>query len=1151
MGCIAVEGDYTLTICVGATDPTSTIKGTGELIVTDEYNAEAGGKPDSDGDHANDGDNARIGSREGKKCGNIIINGGNVEAHSTYHEEPVMAAYFSSRVMGADIGSGSKGSDGYIEINGGNVRCPGVASMSDHANSSIMEAACIGSGQNATGTVKICINGGDVYACAVDIDSVHEKLLTSELVEYGAAIGTGDSSKGNAIIEIHGGNVTAYAAKGHSDSDLHAHGAAIGTGEDYQSDSNTTITITGGNVTAYSTYGGKEGYGGAGIGVGDSWDGPGKVDITISGGNVTAYASTAATEGSGIGGGAGNANGSTGGCGDIIIKGSAVVNAFNCDPTGSAEPKAPGIGDGVKDGGGTLKIYGDACVVNTWGKYGIGNTGDGKFLACGYPADSALQVISGDYYEMQNNNSPQYWEPNEAVNQSVSYGDSKWRKIIFGKRNVYGQKNVYYLDADGNKQMQQMADPLKSVRAGGLDSLFLTNSCYVTGTVIIQTPIVVSGDHKIILCDGAELYAMGCIAVEDDAKLTICVGDTIETSTIKGTGELIVTDEHNAYKGKAADDDGDNDAEGANARIGSRKGEKCGTIIINGGNVTTYSTYVDYEFSDDVDGADIGSGYEGSGGTIEINGGNVRCKGAAKMLDLTTYPGSGTSNSNMYGACIGSGYHGTGTVNITINGGNVEAGTTFQLRGGDTSHAGGSKAAAIGTGYEAKGPAKIVINGGNVIAYGAKNAARHDNQASKQASSTGAGIGTGEDYQSTDATTITITGGLVSAYGALRDTTAVEVRSAAAGIGAGDDWDDDYGKVNITITGGYVTAYGSNLMSTGSGIGGGEDGGCGEIIIKGTANVLAGCTTTNITDFENCICAPGIGDGQKDAGGSLTIYGDSCVVETWGLNGIAKHLGDDESEFSRQFSAKAIPTTDATLIVHSGDNTYRTDNGNSPQTYTAENTITYGASKWRKIEFMPNTIEVTIGPIGYATLYYGNYALEVPEGITAWTGRAHDDGDKFKELHTYTKGDVIPKATAVVLYGAEGTYQFPVTLETGTTTDGNMLVGTDAEVTFRAYGNNRLYILSYENDGTNDIVGFYFQVAGGKSVTLSAHKAALKVESTDTGTRAILFDGATTGVSQVTGHGSQVTNIFDLQGRRLNRLQKGVNIVGGKKVIVK
>jgi len=43
---------------------------------------------------------------------------------------------------------------------------------------------------------------------------------------------------------------------------------------------------------------------------------------------------------------------------------------------------------------------------------------------------------------------------------------------------------------------------------------------------------------------------------------------------------------------------------------------------------------------------------------------------------------------------------------------------------------------------------------------------------------------------------------------------------------------------------------------------------------------------------------------------------------------------------------------------------------------------------------------------------------------------------------------------------------------------------------------------------------------------------------------------ATSGIEQVISDKGQVTSIYDLQGRKLTRLQKGVNIVNGRRVLV-
>ena len=45
--------------------------------------------------------------------------------------------------------------------------------------------------------------------------------------------------------------------------------------------------------------------------------------------------------------------------------------------------------------------------------------------------------------------------------------------------------------------------------------------------------------------------------------------------------------------------------------------------------------------------------------------------------------------------------------------------------------------------------------------------------------------------------------------------------------------------------------------------------------------------------------------------------------------------------------------------------------------------------------------------------------------------------------------------------------------------------------------------------------------------------------------------GETTGIESIFGGSNGETTIFDLSGRRLNKLQKGVNIVNGHKVLVK
>jgi len=84
----------------------------------------------------NDGDDARIGSREGQGCGYVTINGGNITVYSTFKG--------STSIYGADIGSGYKGDQGCLVINDGYIWCYGGYYDTEKENG--MCAASIGSG---------------------------------------------------------------------------------------------------------------------------------------------------------------------------------------------------------------------------------------------------------------------------------------------------------------------------------------------------------------------------------------------------------------------------------------------------------------------------------------------------------------------------------------------------------------------------------------------------------------------------------------------------------------------------------------------------------------------------------------------------------------------------------------------------------------------------------------------------------------------------------------------------------------------------------------------------------------------------------------------------------------------------------------------
>lgn len=92
------------------------------------------------------------------------------------------------------------------------------------------------------------------------------------------------------------------------------------------------------------------------------------------------------------------------------------------------------------------------------------------------------------------------------------------------------------------------------------------------------------------------------------------------------------------------------------------------------------------------------------------------------------------------------------------------------------------------------------------------------------------------------------------------------------------------------------------------------------------------------------------------------------------------------------------------------------------------------------------------------------------------------------------------------------------------------------------------YILS-KKDGR---MGF-FQIGTGTTYDAAKYKCYLTVTAQEAAPKALYFDanGATTAISEIFGGQNGKVEIYDLAGHRLNSLQKGVNIVNGKKIIVR
>ena len=193
------------------------------------------------------------------------------------------------------------------------------------------------------------------------------------------------------------------------------------------------------------------------------------------------------------------------------------------------------------------------------------------------------------------------------------------------------------------------------------------------------------------------------------------------------------------------------------------------------------------------------------------------------------------------------------------------------------------------------------------------------------------------------------------------------------------------------------------------------------------------------------------------------------------------------------------------------------------------------------------TVSLTIGSTGYASLYYSDKALRVANGLVAQTYKVVQD--RLFVSKTYIAGEVIPADMGVVFKGAQGSYQLVVTSETGERDDANLLKGSDVDA--MTEGDGLFYKLS-TYQGKN--IGFYWAAEDGGPFVSKAHKAYLMVPFS-VNAKGFVFD-ETTGiqsVNMVPSADAKATETYNLVGQRVEGTQvtKGIYIVNGRKVVIR
>ena len=178
-------------------------------------------------------------------------------------------------------------------------------------------------------------------------------------------------------------------------------------------------------------------------------------------------------------------------------------------------------------------------------------------------------------------------------------------------------------------------------------------------------------------------------------------------------------------------------------------------------------------------------------------------------------------------------------------------------------------------------------------------------------------------------------------------------------------------------------------------------------------------------------------------------------------------------------------------------------------------------------------VDAAITDAGYATFVAPWNIDEIPAGVEAYAAQVVKNN--YVHLEPVT---AIPAGEAVVLKGEEGVYTMTPAADVVELGADNDLVAATEEVT----ADGTQYILAKQEDA----VGFAkatpdSKIAAGKGYLVIAPAADVKAFYP--------FGDDATGVKSIETVTTENAIIYNLAGQRIGKMQKGVNIVGGKKIL--
>ncbi len=276
------------------------------------------------------------------------------------------------------------------------------------------------------------------------------------------------------------------------------------------------------------------------------------------------------------------------------------------------------------------------------------------------------------------------------------------------------------------------------------------------------------------------------------------------------------------------------------------------------------------------------------------------------------------------------------------------------------------------------------------------------------------------------------------------------------------------------------------------------------------------------------------GEDQSFSNYLVPITSELNMMPGYGYNSIVGLFPDSRGEeVARYFEAGLYKNYVDVVVGADGKLTIgveKFDSGSNNDWVVVDN--------FRLTYYGPTYTQVEITDAKYAT-YVAPYNLDFTDcGVTAYSAQIKE-GVVHLEPATAVK-----KNEPVVLHAeAAGTYNVNLTETEPAALAGNELLYSDSPLK----SDGSIYVLAVPADNP---VGFYKTVSG---TTLAARKAYLTVSS-ETKTFYPIFnedDTETTAITVVDAENAGTADIYNLQGQKMTTPVKGINIINGKKVVVK